>query len=76
MAKFPTLKAKVFLKYLIKYGAIEVSIKGSHHKITYNGITTVIPIHGNSDIDRKFAMNILGQVAIDIDDFLNFINKI
>lgn len=33
MPKIPRIKAKDFLKYLIKYDCTEISITGSHHKV-------------------------------------------
>jgi len=77
MSKIPIIKAKDFYKLLIKYGCIATSIKGSHHKL-YNprtNKTSIITIHSNKDVSNGAFLSALNQLAIEKDDFLNFMNK-
>jgi len=75
MPKIPVVKAKDFYSYLLKYGCVEVSIKGSHHKITNpkTGRVSVVTIHAGKDMDKGAFASTLSQLAIDIDDFIDFI---
>ena len=52
MPKIPIVKAKDFLKYLLRYGCELVSVKGSHHKILNksNKQISILPIHSNKDL--------------------------
>jgi predicted RNA binding protein YcfA (HicA-like mRNA interferase family) len=74
MPKIPVLKEKDFLSYLLKYGVIEKRISGSHHVLKYNNNTSVLAIH-NEDIKRGVFTGVLNQMEIDIDVFIDFINK-
>ena len=77
MPKFPTMKAKDFYKYLIKYGCEPVSINGSHFKVCNpkNGEISSVPIHSGKDIGRYFATAILSQLGIDVEDFVEFMKN-
>ncbi|GHU53132.1 hypothetical protein FACS1894132_04450 [Clostridia bacterium] len=75
MPKMPLLKGKDFLDALVKFGCVEVSIRGSHHKIKNlkNNKITVIPIHSGDDIPKPFALKILNQLEINAQDFIDSI---
>lgn len=77
MPKIPIIKAKDFFKYIIKFNCTEISIRGSHHKIknNINGKTSVIAIHSNEDLHPAMFQAILKQLDIDINEFINYINK-
>jgi len=73
MNKLPTVSGKELLKLLLKYGCVLASVKGSHFKVEnpLNGMRTIIPIHGNKDINKVLVLNILkNQLGIDVDDFI------
>jgi len=77
MPEIPIIKGKDFYKHLVRYGCIEVSIKGSHHKL-HNpkaSKTSIISIHSNKDIRKGSFASALNQLGIDIDDFLKFIGS-
>jgi len=76
MPKIPIIKAKDFYKYLIKYGCIEVGVRGSHHKICNpkNNKISMVAIHSGNDFSRGSFSDVLSQLEIDIDEFINFIN--
>jgi len=74
MPKLPVIPAKELLRLLLKYGCVYISSKGSHFKI-HNpkaNRTTVIPVHSNRDLSKALFANILSQLDIDIDEFLDF----
>lgn len=77
MPKIPVIKAKIFLRFLTKYGCEEVSIRGSHHKIfnPETNRTSVVAVHGSEDLDKGSFSGILNQLEIDVNDFLKFIEK-
>lgn len=77
MPKIPIIKAKDFFKYITRFGCTEVSIRGSHHKIRNdkNGKISVIAIHSNEDLYAPMFQKILKQLDIDINEFIDFINK-
>ena len=52
------VKDKDLLKLLLKDGWKLVSVKGSHHKITKNGKTEIIPVHGK-DVKKGLLAAIL-----------------
>jgi len=77
MPKLPVIPAKELLRLVLKYGCVLHNVRGSHHNI-YNPDTnkkSTIPIHGNRDLDKGFFADILDQLGIDVDDFLEFMKK-
>jgi len=74
MNKQPVISGKEFLRLLLKYGCILTNIKGSHFKVEnpINNMWTIIPVHGNKDMNRGFLLNILkNQLGIDAKDFFD-----
>jgi len=59
------VKDKDLLKLLLKNGWELVSVKGSHHKITKDGKTEIIPIHGN-DIKKGLLSAILKRTGLEV----------
>lgn len=77
MPKIPIVKAKDFFKYITKFNCTEISIKGSHHKIKNNSNDkiSVIAIHSNEDMYPGMFKTILKQLDINMNEFIDFINK-
>lgn len=77
MPKIPRIPAKTFFKYLKKFNCTELSINGSHHKIRNdkNNKISVIAIHTNQIMSPGMFLAILKQLEIDIQKFIEFINK-
>jgi predicted RNA binding protein YcfA (HicA-like mRNA interferase family) len=77
MPKIPIISAKLFLKYLQRHGCILLNVRGSHYKIInpHNGKITVVPIHSNRDLRKGLFAAVLSQLEIDIEQFIDFINK-
>ena len=60
MPKLPTVKAKVFLKTLLKAGYVLDHVQGSHHIMRHaSGLKTSVPIHGNTEIPKGTLLAIL-----------------
>jgi len=77
MPKIPIIKAKDYIKFLVKYGCQHIHVKGSHHKIfnVTNNKTSVVSVHAGKDMNKGAFVDTLKQLEIDIDDFLNFIQN-
>jgi predicted RNA binding protein YcfA (HicA-like mRNA interferase family) len=75
MPKLPIMKAKDFYGYLLKYGCEHVSVNSSHFKVRWpkTNRPATVPIHGGKDIGKGLFADILSQLGIDVDDFLEFI---
>jgi len=71
------MRSKDFLKSLIAFGCDEISVSGSHHKVVYptTGKVAPVPVHGGEDMNRGFLADILKQLGIDTDEFLEFIKR-
>ena len=79
MPKLPVVSGKELYDLLLKYGCIHVrTAKSSHHIIENlkNGKRTPIPIHGSKNLGKGLFADILKQLGIDIDDFLDFMKNI
>ncbi len=72
MSKLPLITAKELIKLLLKLGFELKRQKGSHKFFQHqDGRTTVIPDHGNEQIDRGLLNKIIKQdIMISIEDFL------
>ena len=77
MPKIPIIKAKDFYKYLLKYGCEPISVRSSHFKLCNpkTGKPATVPIHGGKDLGKGLFADILSQLGIDIDDFLEFMEN-
>lgn len=77
MPKVPRIRAKDFFKYLVKYGCTELSIRGSHHKVRNdkNNKISIIAIHSNEILLPAMFSKILKQLEIDVNEFIDFIDK-
>ena len=73
--KIPIISAKDFLRGLLLSGCVIVSVSGSHHKVRnpVNGKTSVVPIHGGKDLKKGLFPQILKQLDIDINAFIDII---
>jgi len=71
MGKTPVLKPQVVLKYLLKIGFLEIRQKGSHKQLRHpDGRCTTIPFHPGRDISPILLKQILKDVHLTIDEFL------
>lgn len=73
MSKLPLLTAKELIKILLVLGFHQKRQKGSHIFFQHpDGRTTVIPDHGNENIDRGLLNKIIKQdLLMTIEDYLN-----
>ena len=72
MSKLPLLTAKELIKILLKLGFELKRQKGSHKFFQHpDSRTTVIPDHGNEQIDRGLLSKIIKQdLMMAIEDFI------
>jgi predicted RNA binding protein YcfA (HicA-like mRNA interferase family) len=67
----PVLKAREVIKILEKLGFIEVRKRGSHKQFRHpDGRSTTVPIHANRDISPILLRQIIKDISIEIDEFL------
>jgi len=71
VGKIPVLKPQVVLKNLIKIGFVEIRQKGSHKQLRHSdGRCTTIPFHPGKDISPILLKQILKDVHLTIEEFL------
>ena len=77
MPSLPTMKAKDFHKFLLKYGCEHVSVRGSHYKVLNpaSGEHSTVPIHSGKDLKKGTLAGILKKLGIDAEDFVEFVKK-
>ena len=74
MSRLPAVKAKDLMKVLRGLGFEEVRQKGSHLFFQHpDGRTTLVPIHGGEDIGRGLLRQILREIELTPQDFLNLL---
>ncbi|MEK7575844.1 MAG: type II toxin-antitoxin system HicA family toxin [Patescibacteria group bacterium] len=72
--KLPALKAKDLIRILKKLGFYETRQKGSHICFKHSdGRFTLVPYHGNEDIDRGLLRQILREINVSHDEFIKII---
>jgi|LauGreDrversion4_2_1035121.scaffolds.fasta_scaffold39168_3 predicted RNA binding protein YcfA (HicA-like mRNA interferase family) len=52
------VSGKDVLKELLKMGWKLKSVKGSHHKLKKDGVTVIVPAHGNKDLGKGLLQKI------------------
>jgi len=76
MTRLPSLKAREVIKGLQTLGFEKVREKGSHAIFHHSDCRRApIPIHSAKNVSRYFLSDILKQLEIDEDDFLQAIGK-
>jgi predicted RNA binding protein YcfA (HicA-like mRNA interferase family) len=77
MSKLPVVDAKTLEKILIELGFKIVRQKGSHRFYRHDdGRYTTIPHHGSDDLGRPLIREILKQVDISNEDYLQILGDI
>jgi predicted RNA binding protein YcfA (HicA-like mRNA interferase family) len=77
MSKLPVVDAKTLEKILIELGFKIVRQKGSHRFYRHDdGRYTTIPHHGSDDLGRPLIREILKQVDISNEDYLQILSDI
>ncbi|MCK9209378.1 MAG: type II toxin-antitoxin system HicA family toxin [Ignavibacteriaceae bacterium] len=71
MGKIPVLKPQIVLKNLLRIGFLEIRQKGSHKQLRHpDGRCTTIPFHPGRDISPILLKQILKDVHLTIEEFL------
>jgi len=72
MPKLILISGKKFCKILEKLGFEKIYGKGSHVRFKHpDGRRTVVPVHGNEDLGRGLLREILTQVKLSRDEFID-----
>lgn len=71
MAALRPLKPREIIRALEKLGFIAKSQRGSHVKFKHaDGRWTVVPVHGNTQIDRGLLRKIIRECEVSDDEFM------
>ncbi len=74
MPKLKIISGKELCKILEKLGFEKIQGKGSHIRFKHSdGRRTVVPIHGNEKIGKGLLKEILKQLKLTRDEFLELI---
>jgi len=77
MSKLPTINFKRMDKILRHLGFAAVRQKGSHVFYRHtDGRTTTLPNHGSRDLARPLMREILREISISPDEFLELLEKL
>jgi predicted RNA binding protein YcfA (HicA-like mRNA interferase family) len=77
MSKLPVVDAKTLEKMLLKLGFKLVRQKGSHKFYRHDdGRYTTIPHHGSDDLGRPLIREILKQIDLSNEEYLQLLNSI
>jgi predicted RNA binding protein YcfA (HicA-like mRNA interferase family) len=77
MSKLPMVNFKTMDKILRHLGFTAVRQKGSHVFYRHpDGRTTTLPDHGNRDLARPLMREILREISISPDEFVDLRKKI
>lgn len=77
MTRLPVIKHRIMEKVLLNLGFEFIRQKGSHAFYKHpDGRTTTVPKHQGRDLARPLIREILREIEISVDDFIEEINKI
>ena len=76
MSKFPSVKAKEFIRVIDKLGFYLDRQKGSHaiYKDS-QGQRVTVPIHSGKDLKQGTLMGIINDIGIDKETFFKLLRK-
>lgn len=76
MARMPTVKAKMIIKFLKSLGFELVRQRGSHKFFRHpDGRTATVPDHRGEDLGRGITSKILKDVEVGREDFMDWYQK-
>ncbi len=77
MTKLPVVDFRTFERVLIKRGFERVRQKGSHAIFRHpDGRGTAVPNHPGRDLTRPLLRDILNEINLSIDDYLQTLSEI
>ena len=72
MSKIPVLKPQEVVRLLELLNFVEIRQRGSHKQFRHpDGRTTTVPFHKGRDISPILLKQIVNDIGITIDEFLN-----
>ena len=73
-ARLPMLKARDLIRALKLLGFLSVRQTGAHAFFKHpDGRTTVVPVHGGTDIGRGLLRAILSEIELTQEEFLKYL---
>ena len=77
MPKFPVIKGKELVKFLVSIGFRVTRTKGSHVRLhSENGRATTVPVHGNKDIPKGLLRKIIREdLEISLEEFFDLYSR-
>jgi predicted RNA binding protein YcfA (HicA-like mRNA interferase family) len=73
MGTLPVLKPREVVRALERLGFVEVRCRGSHRQFRHaDGRQTTVPDHGSRDIAPPLLRQIVKDVAVTVEDFLEY----
>jgi len=77
MSRLPVIDAKKFEKLLFSLGFVSVRQKGSHVFYRHaDGRYTTLPHHKGNDLSRPLTRQILREINITPEEFIEGLNKL
>ena len=74
MPKLILISGKEFCKILEKLGFEKIYGKGSHVRFKHSdGRRTIVPVHGNEKLGKGLLLEILKQIQLSREEFLDLI---
>lgn len=76
MKRLPAVSGRAVVRALERGKFIVVRVKGSHHVVHHkhdSSRRTVVPVHGNEDLGRGLLRQILSDLALSVDEFLELL---
>jgi predicted RNA binding protein YcfA (HicA-like mRNA interferase family) len=76
MPEINPISGKVLLKKLEKHGYGLVKTRGSHHFLLHSTtkVTTTIPVHNNTDLDRGLIRKIIRDLKISVEEYKRIVD--
>ena len=76
MSRLPVIRARDFVRVLTALGFVLVRQKGSHafYRHPRDGRTTVVPLHGGEDLDRSLLREILREIRVSTEEFVQLLH--
>jgi predicted RNA binding protein YcfA (HicA-like mRNA interferase family) len=73
MSNYPSITGKQLIKALKKAGFNVIRIKGSHHFLSFDGRSTIVPVHSGETIGHGLLQKILKDCELNRDDLMQFL---
>jgi len=73
MKNYPSITGKKLIKALKKAGFNVIRIKGSHHFLSFDGRSTIVPVHSGETIGIGLLQKILKDCELTKDELFQLL---